>query len=159
MRRWSLLLLGLPVVLVSWLTVLAVRAIFGGSLKWEDGRVLTLALPEGTRVMRYLGITFGYGVVYAPGRRSPVYLPWSTTQKHEHVHVKQFEGWCVAGSLHALAVGVLTGSVLASLFVWALSPAVAWCGYTVAAWLRGGHPYWDAAHEEAARAIAGAEAR
>lgn len=158
-RRWSLFVIGAPTALASWLVVLMVRSIVGGVLRWEDGRVLTLMLPEGTRVMRYLGITLGYGVVYAPGRRSPPYLPWSETQRHEHVHVKQFEGWATAGALTALVVAGLTGSALASLVVWALAPAVAWCGYTVAAWLRGGHPYWDAVHEEAARAIAGAEAR
>lgn len=157
--RWAFIAIGLPSVLASWAMVLACRALFGGSLRWEDGRVLTLELPKDTPRMRYVGVTYGYGIVYAPGRRAPGSVPWTTTQRHEHVHVKQFEGWATQGVLSAAALALLGSPALACLCAWAGAPVLAWCGYSLGALIRGGHPYWDSVHEEAARAIASTEAR
>jgi hypothetical protein len=93
--------------------------------------------------------TLGHLVLLQPG------CAGSETERHELVHVRQFEGavcsvWLAA--LAGLAAGALAGFEVALLVVLLLGPWWSYAGASLAACLRGGRPYLDNHFELHARA-------
>lgn len=129
--RWLLLVVTLPWTLtVGWgwvLVMVAIRA--AGSLRFEDGLVLTATWkPWAQRRWKY-STTLGTGIVYQPGARAERDEPWTPIQDHEHVHVRQVEDMMtlslLVGISVLLAVGLGTGSWT---FAAVLGAAIWWSG-------------------------------
>jgi hypothetical protein len=163
-----LYLLALPWNLtIGWPMVLIVRALWGENLAWESppapmagGPVLTCSFrasswPARTWYSKWGGTTAGHAIIYNAGEQTPG--GWSHVQKHEHVHVEQFEGACVSGfilGLLAFVPVISLGHPEAAVGLWL---GIWWAGYMlmgignwIAAWLRGEDPYRGSAHEESA---------
>jgi len=146
--------------LLVWLVALIVFAIKGGRLAWQDlGLWAVLPDPEDWQGSGWLGITLGHGGVLtakAFGTRQDT----TGTERHEGVHVEQYEAMALAGFVLGLIVfGVValsglpvTGALLGELVWLGAFPAVIGAGHIVAK-VRGEDLYWGATHEEAARAI------
>lgn len=166
-RRIILFVLCLPMnLLVGWPLVLLIRAAWGTNLRWELAPgtgglpALTCELkpdswPARTWYRNWGATTLGHAIFYASGERPAD--GWGGVQRHEHVHVEQFEGAMAAHALLGLLlflalVGVSPAAAIAcGLSVWMLGWLVFLLGGWTAALLRGEQAYRGSAHEEAAR--------
>lgn len=155
-RRWLTLFFTAPINLtIAWPSVIVANWLWGRGLRWEERFVLTTEFAH-TRLPKWFKVnasTLGHAIFYAPGYRSIGSAPWTRTQYHEHVHVEQFEGWAISGFLLGSAACLLGASPWVGAAIWWGSAPAVWCGYSVAALLRGESHYWGAAHEEAAYAL------
>lgn len=128
-------------------------------LAWPAGRfrarrgpgALWLDVGPGSLVQRRwrYSTTLGHLVILQPG------LAGSYVERHELVHVRQFEGavcsvWCCAGLW--LSLSQVLGTGWAAMAVLLLGPWWSYLGGSAAAFLRGGRPYLDNHFERHARA-------
>lgn len=159
-RFWRLLgvvvvrALCLPSDIAGWLVVLCAHALWGnrGSLGLRDGILVSEmavgAWPARTWFKQWAGVTIGHAVLFGGGRaRERV---WN----HEKVHVDQCEAAHCASALAAIGALAL-GAPWTALLVWSLGYGGMVLGGIAAAWMRGGDPYYDSAHERAAYALDG----
>jgi len=149
----------LPWDLVVWLTAVIVALSTRGKLAWQDLGVWAVLPPRFGTNATCLGITLGHGGVlqdHSFGTKEDT----TRTERHEGVHVEQYEAIALAGFVLGLIVfwtffglGHLTAGVLVGGLVWVGAfPAVIGAGHIVAL-VRGEPIYWGAVHEEAAYAI------
>jgi len=157
---------------VAWPAILLIRLFWGDHLRWETppapgagGPVLVCELRKGswparTWYKKWGGTTLGHGIFYNWGLIRAGH--WSSLQKHEHVHVEQFEAAMLSALLTSVWVSIVVAALghgLAALVLWLLlwwsggllGPVGGW----IAAWLRGEDPYRGSAHEESAYSQAG----
>lgn len=151
MGQWILFLLTLPMAIFGWAVILILR-LFGAveNLRWEPFLVLTAERTQRVRIFSGWSFTFWRGVVYAPRIRQPVGAPWSRTQEHEHVHVRQAEDGCLYTFALGLFVALFAGDWLAGLLIWSFGDYFRWLLHGVAALLRGERFYRDAENERSA---------
>ena len=172
MNRWThvfLYAVCFPQDVVSWLMILAIRALWGESLEWESpaemgrpgGPVLTVTLrkdswPSRTWYRKWGGTTFGHAIMYAHGRRARAGERWKPIQVHEHVHVEQFEAAMlqslIVGSSVAILMHSSAGLVLGAV-IWLMGYVAMGAANWTTAWFRGEDPYRGSHHEEAAYAV------
>jgi len=166
--RWTRIftyLWTLPWDLLVWLAAVVVALVTRGKLAWQDMGVWAVLPPRQYQRndLVWLGITLGHGGVLSAvgfGTRHDT----TRTERHEGVHVEQFEAMALAGAVLGLivfigfaAIGALeVGAWIGSLVWFGAFPAVIGAGHVVAK-VRGEPLYWGATHEEAARAIADVE--
>lgn len=169
-RHVVLYVLGLPWDLfLGWPMVLLARLFWGENLSWEStpkgepgGPVLTCSFKKGswpnrTWYAKWGGTTVGHAIVYNHDQRYPG--SWSEVQRHEHVHVEQFEGVCASSFLVGLGVGVTVAALghpgagaIIGVVLWWAGYLIMGIGNYAAAWLRGEDPYRGSSHEESAYA-------
>jgi hypothetical protein len=113
--RWLLFAVTLPWTLtIGWGWVLLMTAIFAcKTLRFEPTGVLTAVWrPWAAKVWKY-STTLGTGIIYQPEVRAYQGKPWTPTQEHEHVHVRQVQDQMllalVVGTAVLLTVGFTTG--------------------------------------------------
>ena len=163
-RRWALTFLWtFPADVISWFAILLIRLVFGSKLFWIDGLWVELrwrSLPDRIWGKKWAGATMAHGGVFASGRSGGKGID-TQIERHELVHVEQFEARMLAGFILGLAAciscllgGAVNTAPWAGLLIW----MVAWpLGYTaslVQAYLRGEDPYKGSYLEEAAYALA-----
>lgn len=182
-KHWVLYFICLPWNLtIAWPAVLLIRLFWGKNLRWETpplpehgGPVLTCELRAGSWPARswyviyrdsdghphtWGGTTLGHAIFY--GVDQLVTDRWTALQRHEHVHVEQYEACSLAAFIHGTLVGIVVAALghwEAGLTLWML---LWWSAYLlkgtggwVAAWLRGEDPYRGSTHEESAYAQMG----
>jgi hypothetical protein len=158
--RWLLTFLWtFPADVVSWLAILVVRILYGARLTWLDGLWVELragSLPDRTWGRRWAGVSLAHGGVLAAGRAGGPGED-TTTERHELVHVEQFETRMFAGFILGLLClvsflvdGCLDAAVACSLFVWLLSWPLGYAAAMGQAYLRGEDPYGGNECEESA---------
>jgi hypothetical protein len=131
------------------LITLVVRALWGSSMRWEQGALVTVLAPTSWPMRSWYkgwgGTCFGYGIMLAPGQLA---------LDHELRHVEQREAASIEGLVLGLLVLLLTRSWegFGALFLcWAGSGWLAYAGGLLAAWLRGEKDAYRGNHlEEAA---------
>lgn len=104
--RWILFAVTLPWTLtVGWGWVLLLAAIGAcGSLRFDDGLVLTAVWkPWAARLWRF-STTVGRGIIYQDGLRHERGHPLTVTEEHEGVHVRQVEDLMLLSFLVGFAV-------------------------------------------------------
>ena len=160
--RWLLTFLWtFPADIVAWLAILVIAALFGCRLRWLDGIWVELregSLPDKTWGKSWLGITLAHGGILASGRAGGP-GPDTRTERHELVHVEQFESRMFSGfilgllcAVSFLVDGCTTAAILSAAFVWLLSWPVGYAASLGQAYLRGEDPYSGSEMEESAYA-------
>jgi len=158
--RWLLTFLWtFPADVVAWATILIIRVLYGARLSWLDGLWVELragSMPDRTWSRRWSGVSFAHGGVLAAGRAGDAGAD-TETERHELVHVEQFESRMFAGFIMGLICavaflvdGCLDAAVACSLFVWLLSWPLGYAAAVGQAYLRGEDPYLENEIEEAA---------
>lgn len=159
-KRWLLTFLWtFPADILSWLAVLFIRLLFGRRLFWLDGLWVELregSFPDATWGRKWVGATLAHGGVLAAGRAGGP-GPDTGTERHELVHVEQFEARMLAGfvvGLLCITSFMIDGCAVAALvcgaFVWLLSWPVGYTASMGTAYLRGEDPYRGSYLEESA---------
>lgn len=150
--RWVLFGVTAPLI-VGWLFPILMCLIFAGrwkSLRFEPTLVLTAQWRDRAAKRWGYSTTILRGIMYEPENINETAEADTRTERHEHVHVRQFEDICVTGLLMGLLALVLP-PVHEWWALWAFAPvfiAVQW----LTAWMRGGDPYRDAEFERSAYA-------
>lgn len=127
-----------PLMLIGWLIVLAIRAMWGRELFWHEGVLVVRLDPTswplnpakkgGGWYRGWAGTSFGHGIMLTHG--APVEV-----LAHELVHSEQHDANAVGGLL--LAIPFFFVAWWAALIVWLLAPLVMYVGGLAVAWLRG----------------------
>lgn len=175
--HWILYVAALPWNLtVAWPAILLIRLFWGKELRWETppegagGPVLTCELragswPAETWYVHHVvdgvkrtwgGTTLGHAIFYGVDIRRAG--EWVHIQKHEHVHVEQYEGHCVAAFVVSLIVWIVLAALghFTAAFVtwiclwWSCSYLVSFGANWLTAFLRGENFYRGSSHEESA---------
>lgn len=132
------------------LIALVVRALWGSSMRWDHGVLITTLSPTSWPMRswykRWAGTCFGYGIMLAP-------TAGESTLYHELVHVEQNEAGSIAGLIFGIIVSVMTLSwagLAAGIFCWVSLPWIVYLSALLVAWLRGEDAYSGNHLEEAA---------
>lgn len=151
--RWILLVLSLP-IMVGWLFPL-IACLFGlasfRELRLEPTLVLSTVWRPWAAKLWGASTTLGRGIVYSPGFRDESKRANTRIERHEHVHVRQFED----ASIAALFVGILAlfwPLAWKWLVLWLATPIIIFVTQWLTAFARGGSPYLDAEFERSAYA-------
>ncbi|MEN6368297.1 MAG: hypothetical protein ABFD77_01190 [Thermotogota bacterium] len=161
-RCWLLTFLWtFPADAVAWVAILFVRLLFGSRLSWIDGLWVELrkgSFPDRTWGKSWLGVTLAHGGVLAAGRAGGPGAD-TDTERHELVHVEQFESRMLCGfvlgllcAVSFLVDGCSEAAIACALFVWLLSWPLGYVAAMVQAYLRGEDPYSGNELEESAYA-------
>lgn len=153
MKRYILFAFTIPwTITVGWgwvLLMCAIRA--AGDLGWETSSpevgVLTAVWKPWAAARWPYSTTLGRGIIYSPGERNE---PWTRTQQHEHVHVRQVEDQMMLSFVIGLVV-LTQGSPLLGVVLWLSGGAWQLPNFLTAV-LRGGNVYRDTEHERSAYA-------
>lgn len=159
-KRWLLTFLWtIPADLIAWTFILFVRLFFGARLTWIDGLWVELSkdsFPERTWGRRWLGFTVAHGGILAAGRAGGPGAD-TDTEKHELVHVEQFEARMLSGfvlglfcAITFLVEGCREAALISALTVWLASWPLGYAASLAQAHLRGEDPYRGSHLEEAA---------
>lgn len=159
-KRWILTFLWtFPADIVSWAFVLLVRILFGARLTWLDGLWVELranSLLERTWGKSWLGFSAAHGGIFAAGRGGGPGVD-TDTEKHELVHVEQFESTMLVGFILGMfcAVAFLINgcgrhALIPSLIIWLASWPLGYAASVAQAYLRGEDPYRGSHLEEGA---------
>ena len=143
MKRAVIYLVCIPIDLVALLIFLALRVMYGGELRVQHGVLIFISKKDLPNIS---GITLGHAIAVDFGEDANVEL-----FRHEHVHVRQFEGTALAGA--ALIVYLLALGLRWSVVPFAFLPWIHYYASSAAAWLGGRPLYRGNVLEEAARGI------
>jgi len=94
----------LPWDILAWLVILLMWSIWGTKLRWEDGLWFEFkrdSWPSRTWYNPWAGTTFGHGGILGYGHSGKKGID-TKTEKHEHIHVEQFEVVMLSHLLMAL---------------------------------------------------------
>jgi hypothetical protein len=139
-----------------WVGV-AVHGLWGTKRHWTAG-CLCIEVREGSWPTRswyrhWLGSTLGHTILYSPGRAGILGIVDTPVERHEMIHVSQFE------ALQLMAAIVFSYLVFSSGFQWqylAILPSGAGLAYLASmlqAFLRGETPYRGSIFEDHAYAV------
>jgi len=139
-------------LLLGWVFPVLACLLFLGrwsSLRWESPLVLSGEWhPEIGKQWGY-STTLFKGLMYRPGYRDETREPSTRIERHEHVHVRQFEDAAVAGLLAGVVVWAATGRWEAVVILWPGMPVL-----LISQWLtsglRGLNPYRGSEMERSA---------
>lgn len=164
-KRWALTFLWtFPVDIVVWMMVVAVLVLWGAKLFWLDGLWVELrakSFPDKQWGSRWLGVTLGHGGILAAGRAGGPGAD-TKTERHELVHVEQFEANMLTGfvlgllcAVTFLVDGCQDAALVSGLLVWILSWPLGYAAAAAQAYLRGEDQYSGNHLEESAYCQAG----
>ena len=148
----------ITVDLFFWFWIgIVMYALCGTKRNWTAG-CLCLEFREGSWpttswYKKWAGTTFGHCIIYAPGQMGELGIVDTPTEKHEMIHVHQFE------CLQLLAAILFWYLTLSSEFQWqylCILPSgamVAYIASLIQAFLRGEPPYRGSIFEEHAYAV------
>ena len=139
--RWVLFALSLPIAL-GWLFPLLMCLIGAGrwkKLRFEPTLVLTTEWRDWSAKIWGFSTTLGRGIMYKASAKDDTKEPSTRIEKHEHIHVRQFEDASVMGLCLGL-VSLAAPTVSEWFWVWAMTPAFLATQW-VTAWARGWNPY------------------
>ncbi len=161
-RWWMTLIWTMPNDAIAWLVVLVTRILFGQNLYWIDGLWVELrkdSWPSRQWGRRWNGVTLGHGGIISAGRAGGEGAD-TRTEKHELVHVEQYESCMLVAFINAAvagaalcAVGHWKAAVVVGLILWMTAWPVGYLATLFQAYLRGEDPYRGSHLEEAAYSI------
>lgn len=142
-----------PWDLVVWLGVLVTWLFVGTKIQWQDGLWCELRRNSFfSRVWNYAGVTLGHGGIYNAERSGGPGVDTST-EKHELVHVEQYEVAMLISFISGIAVSVVGLSLPALITgasIWVLGWYIVYYAASFQAWLRGEPHYRGNIFEESA---------
>jgi hypothetical protein len=161
---WVLFALALPAVVLGHLFVLLLCLLFiaeWGSLRYQGAGVLTAKTRKRAAKLWGFSTTIGRGILYHPIAYDETAGIDNRTERHEFVHIRQYEDECAWGffgglfcALLLLGAGLDAGQFFATwATIWCLSPLAKLPGFLTAV-LRYGPKgiYLDAEFERSAYA-------
>lgn len=130
---WVLFALALPAVILGHLFVLTLCLVFiakWSSLRYQGAGVLTVKARDSVAKVWGFSTTIGRGILYHPLAYDETAAIDSPTERHEFVHIRQYEDECAWGFLGGLicALILLSAGLDAGQFfatwatIWFLSP-------------------------------------
>jgi hypothetical protein len=137
--------------LIAWLAVILLWALWGTRLHWCEGLWFEFkpgSWPMRTWYKKWGGTTFGHGGPLRPGGAGGAGID-TAIEKHEHVHVEQYEASMLASFLIAIAVAI-TGSFALACSIWVSGGFLYYMCSIIQALLRGENPYTGSHLEESA---------
>lgn len=154
---WILFAFCMPwTITVSYPWVYLMKALgLADDLRWEEYGILTAEWTLKAQKHWVYSTTLGRGIIYQPGLRAGVGIESTRVEKHEAVHVRQFEDNALLGFLIAAAVAIATQNYVLAIVLWWSTGAWQLTNFLTAG-LRWGwtqeHMYRDAEHERSAYA-------
>ena len=115
--NWVLFVVALPAVVLGYLWLLllcAVRVAEWGSLRWQGVGVLTARTTEKAAKKWGFSTTIGRAVLYHPAAYDETVEVDSRIERHEFVHIRQWEDaclWGLVGGVLVAAVAALVGTM------------------------------------------------
>jgi len=131
-------------------------SIWGTKRHWTAGCLCLEFQPDSWPILTWFrkwgGSTLGHTIIYAPGRSGEPGIVDTHTERHEHIHVHQFETMQL---MAALLFGYLTlgGFELMYLAILPSGSPLAYVASMLQALLRGEAPYRENIFEESAYAL------
>lgn len=118
--RWFLFVLCLPWALTISYPMVGLLLLIGWAEKarWGHYGVLTAVWKEKIAKKWGYSTTAGHAVVYMPGLRAEGSDPVTSIEKHEDVHVRQYEDNMFIGFLAMLVLGLAFGCWWGGLLIW-----------------------------------------
>lgn len=148
MKHIILRALTFPTDITGWLIVLVVRLLMGKSLVCRGGCLVVYLNEKRWLVRRFYSrwgaTTFGHAIMV-----NPTVADMPSLFHHEHVHVRQYEGFAIVGLALAIPQAVLGCYITAAVTVFLIGILNMLVAMTVS-WLRGGMFYRNSVMEEAA---------
>lgn len=138
-----------------WIGVV-LYALWGTKRNWTAG-CLCLEFKEGswpttTWYRKWLGTTFGHTIIYAPGKMGELRIVDTSTERHEMVHVHQFEVMQLMGAA-ITTWNICNGFAWQKLLLLVAGAGLAYTASMLQALIRGESPYRDNIFEESAYAL------
>lgn len=149
----------IPLDLIAWIIVLVAWLLLGTRLHWIEGLWCELKQKPANAISKiwrkqWGGVTLGHGGLLRPGAAGGEGID-TKIERHEHVHVEQYEASMLVSFIIAIAVLATIRTIDAAILagaIWITGGVLPYVASLLQAWLRGEQAYGGSHLEEAARA-------